>query len=168
MSGYDLADLATAFPHDKVSIETLRLYKRELADLPADVLEAAVRETMRTSRRFPSLADLRSVAAEYLLGLPTESEALASVERRLAWVRDKTGEKPPVHPLVLEAAEHIGGMSTFRSTDAPSVIRGQFLNIYRDLRSRAVREAQVRPQGHLDAGDGWVAIEAPRPTGQSG
>lgn len=160
-----VADLKAAFPRDKCPPETFAIYLRELGDLPVDVLQAAARDLIRTCRFFPSIAEIRAAAAEFLLGLPTETEALAQVEARLRWTRDREGEAPAVHPLVRQAAEHVGGFSTFRATDAPSVIRGQFLNIYRDLRSRGIRDVQgTRQPPQLP--DGWVAIAAARPTGQ--
>jgi hypothetical protein len=141
-----IADLARAFPRQPVTAETLRIYLRELADIPPAALETACRELMRASEFFPTIRAIREAAAEHLLALPGEAGALAQIEARMAWGRadeDERGEAPGVHPLVREAVDHVGGFHAFRATDEPAVVRGQFLRLFRDLRGRAVRDAQI-------------------------
>lgn len=141
-----LAELASAFPRQKIEAPTLRIYLRELADVPPELLAVAVRDLIRTSEWFPTLQAILEAAAERSLALPSESGALAQIEARMAWVRSEafeTAPGPPVHPLVRETLEHVGGFSAFRATDEPGVLRGQFLRLYRDARGRAVRDAKL-------------------------
>jgi hypothetical protein len=125
---------------------TLRVYLRELDDIPLAVLEQTVRELIRTSEFFPTVRAIREAAAERTLNLPGEEEALAQIEARIRWAREDEetrGDPPSVHPLVVRALEHVGGFHGYRSADEPGVVRGQFLRLYRDLRGRAIHDAKV-------------------------
>ena len=140
-----LADLRRAFPRQDVTVETIVVYQRELADVPAAVLEVAVRTVIRASRWFPTVAELREVAAEHMLKLPGEAEALAQIEARMVWARqpESTRGAPPLHPLAQEALDRVGGFHTFRVAEDATVIRGQYGRLYRELRAAAVHAAQV-------------------------
>jgi hypothetical protein len=149
-----LSELARAFPRHPVTRETLDVYLRELADLPVDVLERAVRELIRTSEWFPTVRAIRESASEHALGLPGEADALAQVEARQAWGRQDEqtrGTPPALHPLVAEALDHVGGWHAFRTADEPAVVRGQFGRLFRELRSAALREAQIGDLAALPA-----------------
>lgn len=139
-----LADLARAFPRNPITPETLRVYLRELDDVPPELLEAVVRDLIRTSEWFPTVRAIRERAAERSLGLPAEAEALAQIEARIRWARTSAAaEAPPIHPVVLEAIRGVGGFHAFRSADEASVIRGQFGRLYRELRGSAIAAVQT-------------------------
>lgn len=146
-----IADLKDAFPRQRVSEATFEVYVRELTDVPADVLAVTVRELVRSSEFFPSISAIRQAAAERTLTLPSEAEALTQIEARMKWALDQRiqGDEhvdpPPVHPLVREALDHVGGWHAIRAAERAEVVRGQLLRIYRDLRAEAVRGAQVGP-----------------------
>lgn len=149
-----MAELTHAFPDFLARLDpqareaTMRLYLRELADIPAEILAVAVRDVIRTSDHFPRVKAIREAAALRTLALPTESEALAQVAARIAWGRQPEqdrGAPPVLHPLVGEALDHVGGYHAFRVADEPGVVRGQFLRLYKDLRSGALRDANVGP-----------------------
>lgn len=141
-----LAELTVAYRAD-LPDATISLYLRELADLPDDVLERAVSQIIRTKREswFPTIGEIRAVAAELVLALPGEADALGQVEARLAWGILRQGDPPDVHPLVREALDHAGGFKALRHSESPTVVRGQMMAYYRDLRARAIRDAQVAP-----------------------
>lgn len=143
-----LAELGAAFRRDKVPPETFALYLRHVADIPEDVLQAAVDELIRTGDYFPTVRAIRAAAAEHVLDLPTEAAALAQISGRMDWARANDadqGDPPAVHPLVRQALDLVGGYTAFRSTDVPGVIRSQFLRLYKDLRAGAVHEVQAAP-----------------------
>jgi len=54
-----LAELVAAFPNVNVAPATFAVYERELADVPLEPLARKVRLTIRESRFFPSVAELR-------------------------------------------------------------------------------------------------------------
>lgn len=147
-----LNTLRLAYPRDAIPVETYGLYGRLLLDLPLDAVAAAVDDCICTSRFFPSLHDLRAAAAERMLGLPNEAAALAQVEARAAWGRDRDGDAPVVDPLVKEALEHVGGFHGYRHAEKPAVFRGQFLNLYREMRAAAIHELQVRRPAQITPG----------------
>lgn len=141
-----LVALTTAFPREKVSLETKVQYAEHLSDLPPEALEAAARDYIRTARFFPTIADLRERTCERVLGLPSEEIALAQIEARQAWARESEyarGEAPDMHLLVRQALGHVGGAHAFRMTTEPGILRSQFLKLYRDLRAERVRSMQL-------------------------
>lgn len=129
-----LADLARAFPQRKIERETLVVYMNNLADLPPEAVVDACIVLTRVSEFFPSIHAIRNTVAESLLALPSETEALAQVNPH-AVLR--------THPLVREALEMVGGRHAFRVSDEPTVIRGQFLRHYRELRAARIQEAII-------------------------
>ncbi len=54
-----LKRLVAAFPQQPVAPETLVVMAEELADIPAERLEQAIRDCIRESRWFPTIAELR-------------------------------------------------------------------------------------------------------------
>lgn len=139
-----IANLARAYPRQAITAEALTLYVQHLADIPDGMLADIGREWIRTERFFPTIAELRALAAERALSLPTDEQALAQVTARIAWGRDAMDADPPdVHPLAVAAVRAVGGYPAFRASEKPEVITGQFLRFYRDARAAALRAAQV-------------------------
>lgn len=149
-----LARLADAFPRNQLGAGTLRVYLEELADVPPDVLAQAARALIRTSEFFPTVRAIREACAEHALALPTEADALTQIEARMRWAREPEADRGPapvVHPLVREVLGHVGGFHAFRATEEQTVIRGQFLKLFRTSRAELVRSTQVGPL-ELEAG----------------
>lgn len=121
------------------------MYVRELADVPAAVLELAIREIIRTHEFFPTVRTIREVAAERILALPSEPAALAQVDARIEWSRTgEEGAAPDVHPVVREALDRCGGYHRFRHGDNASIVQSQFQKVYRELRAHALRDAVLQ------------------------
>jgi hypothetical protein len=141
-----LADLASAFPRNGTTPETIRVYARELGDVQIEALERAVRDLIRTAEFFPTVRAIREACAERALGLPDEAGALEQVDALLSWARlderERPDDPPALHPVVKDALVAVGGSSTFREADA-TVVRGQFGRIYRGLRAGALLSAQL-------------------------
>lgn len=127
-----LADLRAAFPHSNVPTSTLELYKRHLADLPLAVFDQVVTRLIRTEEHFPTVAKIRRDAAELALGLPSEAEALTQIESREI-----------TSPLVRDCLRRVGGVSAWRASEEPTVIRGQFLRLYREAREAEITALAV-------------------------
>lgn len=150
-----IANLALAYPKFFSDLggrweSVVRTYAARLADLPPDVLEATIDELIATEEWMPSIAKIRNAAAERILALPDEHEALAQIEDRMTWARQRDDDDetpgPTVHPLVREIVDRVGGYASFRGADDAAVIRGQFGRLYREARARRVREIQVGQQ----------------------
>jgi hypothetical protein len=128
-----LADLARAFPQKAISLDTLRVYRRELDDLDPAAVAEACRMLTRLSEFFPTVRAIREQVAEAALALPSETEALAIVDN----------QRRPFDPTVKQALDAVGGMHAWRSTSEPAVLRGQFVRAYRELRASAIRSYVV-------------------------
>lgn len=161
--------LVDAFPRQAVGPATLRQYLEDLTDLPAAAVETAIIACRRTSTFFPTIAEIRSAAAEFALELPTEEEALRLAEERAFHQLEATPCKPcketglidgeicaacrgegktfvpppPLPELVAQAFKLAGGHFGFREASEMSIVRGQFARHYRNLRAAAVRSAVV-------------------------
>lgn len=143
-----MQSLRTLYPREQLTEERFDLMVDLLADVPDDALTAAAHEHQLTGHYFPSVAELRQLAAERTLSLPDETGALSQVEARMTWARQPErdrGDAPPIHRLVREALEHVGGFHAFRSADKPAVVRGQFVAYYREARASAIRANVVAP-----------------------
>lgn len=142
-----LADLGRAFPRGRPDDQGFALYLQHLSDIPAEVLQVTVDTLIRTGRYFPTISEIREAAAERVLELPAESEALAQIADRIAWGRasqaERSAEPPHVHPLVREALGLVGGFFAFKTTENAGITRSQFLRVYKDLRDGAVTSAQL-------------------------
>lgn len=144
-----IAYLRDAFdPSHKIPAETLELYLREVWDIEVDLLDQAVRQIVKTKSAdswFPTVGRIREVAAMIVLRLPSESEALSQIAARIAWAKlDEPRPDPPaVHPTVTEALRLVGGYAAFKSNETPSVVRGQFLRLYKEIAASRVQETQL-------------------------
>lgn len=142
-----LANVAAVLPPPQgFGDAAMRMYLSELNDIPPGLLERALHQIVRTKLFFPKVSEIREVAAELALNLPTEADALDQIEARMRWARlpdEARGEGPTLDPLVLKALDHVGGFYSFKTSENPVAIRGQFMRLYRDLRTHTLQEAQV-------------------------
>jgi hypothetical protein len=140
-----VSDLMLSYPRQHVTGGNHAAYVRALSDLPLPVLAEAVERCVRTEEWLPTVAVVRRTAAEIMLALPTEADALAQIQERQRWARDPGDAPtlPPVHPLVQSALDRVGGWHAFRVAENAEVIRGQFGRIFRDARAEEIRRAQV-------------------------
>jgi hypothetical protein len=124
-----IASLRAAFPNANLPAETVAIYEAALADLdPADV-ERAVVARIKTSRFFPTVAEIREQVAETNLALPGPIEA---------WNQACDSDPGERAPLVTEALRSIGGSWAVRTSENPIAIRAQFLKFYGELRAFAI------------------------------
>lgn len=129
-----VATLRAAFPRQQMDDATLRVYALDLADLDAATASEAVRTLRRTSRFFPTIAEIREGAATLQLGAPEPMAAWAQAVSR-------DGER---HELVQRARRIVG--DSFHWREAPSgVLRRAFLDAYAEVRDEAMREIVAPP-----------------------
>jgi hypothetical protein len=183
-----VAVLKAAFPRQPVEPETVKVYANFLVDLDVDAATAAAKRLVATSRFFPTIAELREAAAETELGLPNEVEAWDMVNRFVfhqgdrvpcpagcddgwadrdgdvvcpdchgyGWVEERP---PPLHPVLRQALDFIGGSWGLRATGHSAVLRAQFRDAYRTLRPQAVRGVAIESLV-LDGGPKPPELEA--------
>ena len=115
-----------------------------LADIPLEILQAAVLKVCRESEFFPSVAQIVAAAEELdprNEKLPTAAEAWEEVEQQIC----SAGiYKPPVFSieLVRRAARSIGWLQLC-SSENPAADRAHFLRLYESMRSKRKEAREI-------------------------
>jgi hypothetical protein len=149
-----LARYNDAFAATKpLSENAMEIYVEALCDIPADVVGAAMKKIVLTSRFFPTVAEIRE-AVEGLTrhangnDLPTPEEAWAEVFR-LAKGYSVSDEWPYSCTEIREAVRRFGGKIALAMMDNVSVTRAQFQRCYSGVleshRDREANEAVLGP-----------------------
>lgn len=142
-----LAPLVAAYPRHLFTAETAELYRRMLADIPAEILEAAVLEHICESPHFPTLAELRRRCVEMVADIPAPEEAWVAVRRFLEAPEEERQERWQSLPAeAQEATSAVGGRVGMVTSDNPEALRAQWLAIYRALRDRRMRRESLPPE----------------------
>lgn len=148
-----LAVLASAFPANKVSSETIKIYQLTLHDIPVDVLENACLHLVATNKFFPTVSEIRDTAHNIMLGMhkiPSAFEAWEEVQRQISLCGDYyryqiVARKPEYsHPLV-EKAVSIMGYRQLCESENLVADRAHFFKVYESLFQRAVSEIKTLP-----------------------
>jgi hypothetical protein len=128
-AGLLIATLAAAYPRQQLEPATIEVYTRSLADLDHDLASAAVTALIASSVFFPTVAEIRSQAAELATGLPTATEA---------WIMVTTHPdyRPAMTAEVKEALNAVGGSWAVRTSENPETLRAQFRRAYEEIRQR--------------------------------
>lgn len=132
-AGELVAVLQAAFPRAEVDEATLKVYSQALRDLDIDEARTAVWSVVRTSRFFPTVAEIRGEYLRRFIDAPSPAEAWAQIERA-----DKSIGGLP-HPLVREAFSMVGGRWALKTSDNLVALRAHFWRIYDDLVAGAKR-----------------------------
>jgi len=137
------AMLKSAFPRQVIESDTLALYAAFLSDLDRERGEAAVRTAIATLKFFPSVAELRDLAARKAVDLPDETAAWSEVMRAVGSV-GRYGNPAFSHAAIARVVAAIGWL-TICDSDNVEATRAHFLRLFRDASETAVREANVKP-----------------------
>lgn len=145
--------LAAAFPNNKITQETIRVYQIALSDIPSDVLEKAIIHITTTNKFFPTVAEIRDAAYLLMAGInkiPSAFEAWKEVQDQIAicgdYWRYSINEKKPeyTHPLI-EKAVSIMGYKQLCESDNVVADRAHFFRVYESLYQRAMNEMKMLP-----------------------
>jgi hypothetical protein len=140
-----IAALAAAFTTNGVEQATVALYLQALRDIPERDLQDAVMHLIDTQheRWFPTIATIRALVFQQRLALPTPEHAWELIQN------EAYRQNAPA--AVGEALKGVGG--TWALRNAPQgVVRGQFIQQYRDTRQRAITDASAESRAALGAG----------------
>ena len=141
------AALKTYYPREQLlpNEQAMELWYQRLADIPANVAEAALNMWVTTNKWSPSIADIREEAAKVTYGdIPDWGEAWRQVNR----VMRKYGSYNPraalaeLDDLTRETVKRLGFMDLCMSTDAMAD-RANFRMIYEQLAQRKRLEEQM-------------------------
>lgn len=143
-----LAAIATAaFPtmQERDMAPTARTWAILLEDLPFELGKTALARVLSQSRYFPTLADIRSAAAEITAAdLPTTTEAMMQL-RLLARGEILRGD---CHPLVAYIVKSVG-LSGYQHADDPERSYREFGRQYEAERGRLLSTAAL-PSGQRE------------------
>ena len=149
-----LGVLAAAFPNNKIAKETLDVYKLTLADIPADVLEAASLQIITTAKFFPAVSEIRDAATSIMLGLnkfPSAFEAWEEVQTQIArcgdYYRYQIASDVPQYsnPIIAKAVDVMGYRVLCESENIVAD-RAHFFRVYDSLFTRAVDDTKMLPR----------------------
>lgn len=131
--------------------QTLHVYQQILADVPADVLEATALQHIASSKFFPTVAELRTIAVTLAAPqFPTPMEAWGEVVRaRGRWCRYDSNGNPPSpeysHAIIARIVRDMGGMIYLQDSENETADRARFLEAYQTLVRREQEDAMLLP-----------------------
>ena len=99
--------LIAAYPKQKVTDRTIKLYIQMLSDLPPQILAAAVTQHISENNWFPTIAELRTLARK-MAGEPehpSAAEAWLEVKSRLGNRSIKPSFSDPLITMALDSTE---------------------------------------------------------------
>lgn len=134
-----LAFLAALYPRFELTEASIDAYSLILADIPADLLEAAAKDLGSRATFFPAAAELRRAAYDLIersQQMPTAYEAWRQVKSQFA------GRREELHPLAVQAISSLGGLRAFGQSqvdDEPSW-RARLIAAYEIMAERQRRD----------------------------
>lgn len=144
-----LAPYLTVYPSCKLEASGLMLYARALQDVPLDELDAAMVRLMRTSKFFPSVAEILDAVKttrDVISGKDTGG-AGAAWQEAMELVKHVGPYRPWTYssPAVERAVKQFGKMELCAlETDAVNTARAQFMRIYNAEADRERQREEVR------------------------
>lgn len=142
-----LRQYMTAFPSNSLADGAWAIYARALSSLTIEEINAAMLKLLRTSKFFPSVAEIFAAAKSVRsfangTNAPTAAEAWEEVQR-LAKQIHLSGTWEYSCPEVKRAAECFGRYELCTiEENAVSIARAQFTKIYNEIVSRRKEDAE--------------------------
>lgn len=133
-----LQKLSELFPAHPLSSQAVAIYVQELAEIPAPVLERALRAHIRVCRFFPTVAELYQRAGEIQQAdhpIPSGYEAWAEVQAEIQRV-GSWGQPQLDNPLAAQVVEQ-PGWNTLCLSENPVADSAHFIQAYQALVARA-------------------------------
>lgn len=138
-----VAMLKAAYPRQQLAEDSIALYAAFLSDLDRISGERAVRTAIATLKFFPTVGELRDLAARQAVELLDETAAWADVTRAIGrYGRYRTPKFR--HAAVERVVDAMGWLSICDSENLEAT-RAHFFRLYRDSCDSAVRNANVQP-----------------------
>ncbi len=177
-AGLLIATLAAAYPRQALEPATIEIYTRSLADLDNALATNAVARIIASSTFFPTIAEIRTEAAETACQLPTATEAwlliLDAMHPRNAAEHNSGVRWAKVPAEGREALKLIGGSWAIQTSENPETLRAQFRRAYDEIRQRSLGEVlyagvpALTPAPPLELTDGdkqWglLPLDEPKP-----
>jgi hypothetical protein len=142
-----LAVLKEAYKDFQVTETKINLWFNLLGDLDFKIVQVAVKKLILESPYVPTISDIRKQAIEIIHPSIDATEAYGEVRRAIKeYGYDNAPEAfGSMSPLTRRVCEYIGWQNICLSEE-PSIIRGQFLRMYSELREKEQKE-MLLPEG---------------------
>jgi len=138
--------LMAAYPRQEFPEPSQRLYARMLADIPGDLLEAAIMDIISKKTFLPSISEIREAAAglvEKSAGQVSAVEAWAHVCKQITRV-GRYGS-PDFDDITRRAVEAVGGWRELCNSENAVADRARFYQAYDQLASSGRGDAMMLP-----------------------
>ena len=142
-----LAVLKEAYKDFQVTEAKINLWFNLLGDLDFNITQVAIKKLILESPYVPTISDIRKQVIEIMHPSIDATEAYGEVRRAIKeYGYDNAPEAlQSMSPLTRRICEYIGWQNICLSEE-PSIIRGQFLRMYSELREREQKE-MLLPEG---------------------
>ncbi len=126
--------LVNAYPRTELADKTIPLYDELLADIPPDILKAAVLDHVSESVFFPAIAELRK--RSFKLMAPDAMDAYEAWGKTLEYVRAGRGHpivgkrEWDIPPEIEQAVRGVGGWQLLAMTENITADRMRFVEAY--------------------------------------
>jgi len=142
-----LAVLKEAYKDFQITETKIDLWFNLLGDLDFKIVQVAVKKLILESPFIPTISDIRKQAIEIMHPSIDATEAYGEVRRAIKeYGYDNAYEAlGSMSPLTRKVCEYIGWQNICLSEE-PSVVRGQFLRMYEQLREKEQKE-MLLPEG---------------------
>lgn len=140
--------LMNAYPNKAIGEETIQIYLRLLADIPADLLKAAALAHVTKSQFFPTVAELRDAGAalmERALGLPNAYDAWNEVCRAIT-THGHYRRPEFSHTLIQKSVDACGGWRALCMSENQVADRARFFQVYETYQGREKEDNRQLPE----------------------
>ncbi len=144
--------LVAAYPYAKITKPTITAYVEALADLPDESLELSCKKCLATLKYFPTVAELRSAAAEIQIGTSHFPPALEAWGQMWKEINDSPyhpdanpGELPKLSNAIAARCLKAMGLRYLYCSENGMSDRAQFIKLYDSYVERAKEDAVLPP-----------------------
>ena len=160
--------LGKAYPRFTLEPETIEVYYQILADLPLDLVKAAILQLVSDDSPWcPAAGQIRSRAFDLLdrqAGVPTAWDAWAEITKWFGAHSDDRSLPDFSHPLVRQTVDAVGGWRVLCMSTNIVADRARFVQAYEAMAKRERAQSRMLPQVRdvleLVSGEKRQAIEA--------
>ena len=136
-SAYILEELRAAYPNAKISKDTFVVYEKNLRPYHFVAVVTVIRCLIRTSKFFPTVAEILEQLAEMMLQLPSTAGAWSEVITEVKRVGHTT--KPEFsHRLIDDTIKRMGGWYRQCSSQNHVAERARFCELFETLRQQEI------------------------------
>lgn len=142
-----LRQLFSAYPNSQATVETIAVYDRLLADIPATDLQTVIDQCIAECKFLPTVAEIRERYHKLTrtLGHLTATDAWGMVKAEIRRI-GSWGTPTFDDPIVAHVVKRMGWLELCTSESPEGVDRAQFERMYNETVARGEQVAKLLPQ----------------------